>query len=93
MMNKRLKMILTAIGVGILASPVVAQPEMTRPYAEQTTDNSLQAHQRHPAWSVAGMSNARGAVDGIHGGNINEGNKIRIDDCVHVFFPQCSAGG
>jgi hypothetical protein len=101
MMKTNLKVILTAIGVGILASPAAAQSEITRPYVEQTIDNGLnpyrssssQARYRHPARSVAGMSNARGSIDDIHDGTINEGNKIRSDDCVHVLFPQCSGGG
>ena len=99
-MTTNLKVILTAIGVGILASPATAQSEITRPYVEQTTDNGLnpygsssQARHRQPARSVAGTWNARGSVDGIHDGNIHEGNKIRNDDCVHVLFPQCSGGG
>jgi hypothetical protein len=100
MMTTNLKVILTTIGVGILASPAAAQSEITRPYVQQTMDNGLnpygsspQARHRHPARSVVGMSNARGSVDGIHDGNISEGNKIRSDDCVHVLFPQCSGGG
>jgi hypothetical protein len=93
MMNTHLKMILTAVGVGILASPATAQSEITRPYVEQTTANGLQTRQRQPARPAVGMSNARGAVDGIRGGNSNEGNKVRNDDCVHVLFPQCSGGG
>jgi hypothetical protein len=100
MMKTNLKVILTAIGVGILASPATAQSEITRPDVQQTMDNGLnpygsssQARHRQPARSVAGTSNARGSVDGIRDGNINEGNKIRSDDCVHVLFPQCSGGG
>jgi hypothetical protein len=99
-MKTNFKVILTAIGVGVLASPATAQSLITRPYVEQTMDDGLnpygssfQVRHRHPARSVAGMSNARGSVDGIHDGNINEGNKIRGDDCVHVLFPQCSGGG
>jgi hypothetical protein len=100
MMKTNFNAILTVIGVGILASPAAAQSEITRPYIEQTIDYNLnpyrsssQARHRHPARSVAGMSNAHGSIDGIHDGNINQGNKIRSDDCVHVFFPQCDGGG
>jgi hypothetical protein len=99
-MKTNLKVILTAIGVGILALPATAQSLITRPYVEQTMGHGLnpygssfQARHRYPARSVAGMPNARGSVDGIHDGNIKEGNKIRRDDCVHVLFPQCSGGG
>jgi hypothetical protein len=98
-MKTNVKVILTAIGIGILASPATAQSEITRPYVEQMTDNgwspygSSSARHRLPARSAAGMSNAHGSVAGIHDGNINEGNKIRNDDCVHVLFPQCSGGG
>lgn len=99
-MKTNLKVILTVVGVGILASPATAQSEITRPYVEQTMVHGLnpygsssQAGHRHPARSVAGMSNARRSVDGIRDGNINEGNTIRSDDCVHVLFPQCSGGG
>jgi hypothetical protein len=95
-----LKVILTAIGIAILASPATAQSEMARPHVEQQTDNISsayksvsQARHRHPAPPEPSISAARGSVDRTHKGDVNEGNKIRIDDCVRTPFPQCSEGG
>jgi hypothetical protein len=74
-MNTSLKVILTAIGIAVLASPVMAQSESNT----------------HPAASI---SNARGSV--ANGRTIRVGretsselNQYRLDDCVHVAFPQC----
>jgi hypothetical protein len=95
-----LKLILTAIGIAILASPATAQSEMARPHLEQPTDNISSAyrsvsHERNRlrAPPEPGISTARGSVDLAHNGNVNEGSKIRIDDCVRTPFPQCSDGG
>jgi hypothetical protein len=79
-MGTNLKVILTAIGVAVLASPVMAQSAL-RPHAAP----------------VAGISSAHGSVAGagrlVPG--LFEGSQTRIDDCVHVTFPQCGgeAGG
>ncbi len=93
-----LKVILTAIGVAILASPATAQSEMTRPHVEQPTDNISSeyrsaSHARHRASPEPGISAARGYVGRTHNGDVNEGSKVRIDDCVHIPFPQCGDGG
>ena len=95
-----LKVILTAIGIAILASPATAQSEIARPHVEQPTDNISSAYRsvsharhRHPALPEPGISAARGSVDRAHKGDVNAGNKIRIDDCVRTPFPQCSEGG
>jgi hypothetical protein len=74
-MNTSLKVILTAIGIAVLASPVMAQSESnTRP--------------------AASISNAQGSV--ASGRAIRVGHwtsselgQYRLDDCVHVTFPQC----
>ncbi len=73
-MNTSLKMVLTAIGVAVLASPVMAQPE--------------------PHRASAKVSNAHASAPHAHAVRVRpgvtvEGNHIRIDDCVHVAFPQC----
>lgn len=72
-MNTSLKVILTAVGIAVLASPVMAQPE----------SNS------HPA----AISTARGSVDRAHASRIERFAPVRasgrLDDCVHVQFPQC----
>ena len=69
-MNTSMKVILAAISVAVLASPVMAQPESTR--------------------APAAISNAHGSVDRaktLRVPTVQSGN--RLDDCVHVQFPQC----
>jgi hypothetical protein len=75
-MNASLKVILTAVGVAVLASPVMAQPD---------------SHRAAPAASV---SNAHGSASQTRtkraeSGAAVVGSHFRLDDCVHVTFPQC----
>jgi hypothetical protein len=75
-MRTNLKVILTAVSVAVLASPAMAQSE---------------SHAVPPAASI---SHARGSAAHAHTGRltpgtITEGSQIRLDDCVHVAFPQC----
>ena len=64
-MKTNLKVILTAAGIAVLASPVMAQ-------------------------SPSRLHNAHGSVATAP---VVEGSQIRIDDAVHVAFPQQSGGG
>ncbi len=63
-MNTNVKVILTAVGIAVLASPVMAR-------------------------TASPLHNAHGSVTAP----VVEGNQIRIDDAVHVAFPQQSGGG
>jgi hypothetical protein len=76
-MKTNLKMILTAVSVAALASPALAQSESRA----TPTAASISSH-------------ARGAAAHDHTGRlapeaVTEGSHSRIDDCVHVTFPQC----
>jgi hypothetical protein len=73
-MNTSLKVILTAIGVAVLASPVMAQPESHRAAAASISNAHGSSHTR---------------TSRVGSGVSVEGSHIRIDDCVHVTFPQC----
>ncbi len=80
-MNTNLKVILTAISIATLASPVMAQSLTTRPYV---------------AASAANISNAHGSVSGARRARVapvTERNQIQIDDAVHVQFPQQGGTG
>jgi hypothetical protein len=70
-MNASLKVILTAIGVAVLAFPVMAQPDS------------------HRVTRAASASNAHGSVSHPRTSRAVEGNDFRLNDCVHVTFPQC----
>jgi hypothetical protein len=74
-MKTNLKVMLTAIGIAVLASPVMAQSESTPHAATAANVHGSVAHARARAsrteW-VAPVSSAG-----------------RLDDCVHVQFPQC----
>ncbi len=83
-MNTNLKVILTAISIATLASPVMAQSLTTRPYA---------------GTSAVDISNAHGSVAGARRQQtervapVTEGNQIHIADAVHVQFPQQGGSG
>lgn len=84
-MKTNLKVILAAIGVAVLASPVLAQSE-SHPHAASAATIS-NAH-----GSAAG--NARGSVARIRAdrfgpGRAIEGGQNQLDDCTRVAFPQC----
>jgi len=66
-MKTNLKVILAALGIAVLASPVMA----------------LSASYPH---------NAHGSVARANTAPVVEGSQIRIDDAVHVAFPQQGAG-
>ena len=74
-MNTSLKVMVTAIGIAVLASPVMAQPD-SNPHA-------------------ATISNARGSIAHAHARATQTTERVapvpavRLDDCVHVQFPQC----
>jgi hypothetical protein len=85
-MKTNLKVILAAVSLATVASPVMAQSLINRPYVEQ------------PA---ADISNARGSVAGIRversarterAAPIAGRSHIQVDDAVHVAFPQQDNG-
>jgi hypothetical protein len=76
-MKTNLKVILTAVSVAVLASPAMAQSE---------------SHAARPAASIS--SHARGSAAHAHTSRVApqaaaEESHVRLDDCVHVTFPQC----
>jgi hypothetical protein len=73
-MNTNLKVILTAVGIAVLASPVMA----------------ASSHQAAP--SATSISKAYGAAGRERTAPVVEGNPYRIDDAVHVAFPQQDGG-
>jgi hypothetical protein len=87
-MNTNLKVILTAIGIATLASPIMAQSLTTRPYVGQ-----------YVGQSAADISNAHGSVAGARkertqrAAPVVESNQIHIDDPLHVPFPQQGGSG
>lgn len=77
-MKTSLKVILTAVSIAVLASPVMAEPN---------------SHS-HAARHAADISNAHGSVSRARVRRLrptvaNDSGRIYIDDCVHVPFPQC----
>jgi hypothetical protein len=76
-MRTSLKVILVATAIAAVASPVMAQSQSPA-YAGRSA-NIANAH-----GSVAHTRTGRLAPLGSVGGN-----HIRLDDCVHVAFPQC----
>jgi hypothetical protein len=69
-MNTKLKVTFAAIGIAVLASPVMAQPE-SNPHS-------------------AAISYAHGSVTRVHANRTFPVQKTdRVEDCVHVQFPQC----
>jgi hypothetical protein len=75
-MNTSLKVILTAIGIGLLASPVMAQPE----------SSARQVRISNAHGSAYYVLRSRGAA------SRDENNHVRTDDCAHSGFPQCTGG-
>jgi hypothetical protein len=76
-MRTNLKVILAAAAIAVLASPVMAESASHPPAA--------------PAASIA---NARGSVAHTRTNRLApaaavQGSQIRLDDCIHVTFPQC----
>jgi hypothetical protein len=70
-MNTNLKVLLTAVGIAVLASPVMAA-------------------QRHSA--PTSISKAYGSAGHERTAPAVQGNQFRIDDAVHVPFPQRDGG-
>jgi hypothetical protein len=77
-MNTSLKVILTAIGIGLLASPVMAQPESTVRHAAISHAHGSAYYYVHRNRAAAGY--------------YEENNHVPIDACAHSGFPQCSGG-
>jgi hypothetical protein len=73
-MKTNVKVILAAIGIAVLASPVAAQSEP----------------RHHAAHSAPSVPRAYGSVTRAPApGLVPGGGQIRLPDCVHVTFPQC----
>jgi hypothetical protein len=75
MMNTNLKVILTAVGIATLASPVMAQTNSNSrvPPSISNAHGSASHVRTHRAASAA----------------IPEGGPVHVDDCVRTTFPQC----
>jgi hypothetical protein len=78
-MNTNLKVILTAIGIAALASPVMAQTG---------------SHSSAPSTSISNArgSAAHGRINRAQSTTNYQGNHTNVDDCVRTAFPQCSGG-
>lgn len=76
-MRTSLKMVMAAIGVAVLASPVMAQSESHPNAAPSATLSSAHGSVVHTRTTRSGPA-----------ANIG-GSQIRLDDCTHVAFPQC----
>jgi hypothetical protein len=76
-MKTNLKVILTAVSVAVLASPAMAESESHAVPAAASVSS-------HPRGSAAHAHAARLAPE-----TVTEGSHVRLDDCVHVAFPQC----
>jgi hypothetical protein len=76
-MNTSLKVIMTAIGIAVLASPVMAQegtnsrPVPARVVNAHGSVSQARAHRAASAEAVA------------------EGSHIHVEDCIRTAFPQC----
>jgi hypothetical protein len=101
-MGTDMKAILTAMGVAALASPAMAQTWRDA-NVPVSTDNVFwglayaplegraPAYGYAPAYGSAAPHRAWQRAPGVPG-VVVEGHLPRILDCVHVTFPQCSAG-
>jgi hypothetical protein len=81
-MSASMKVILTAVGIAVLASPVMAQT------GSAETHRHARAHAVSSARIISGE--AHGSV-----ASQSEGaafNQPFSQDCVHVAFPQCTGG-
>ncbi|MBO0753938.1 MAG: hypothetical protein J2P53_17595 [Bradyrhizobiaceae bacterium] len=76
-MTNSLKVILTAVGIAVLASPVMAQPE-----SQAVSNPHAAAISRAHGSAVRTPANSNSQLAPVPRWN-------RIDDCVHVQFPQC----
>jgi hypothetical protein len=92
-MTTSLKVILTAAAIAVLASPVMAESGRLA----VSSDNWQAAGEaQHAATPPANIARAHGSVSHsrasrfVPAAGTEEGKQIRIDDCVHVAFPQCS---
>jgi hypothetical protein len=75
-MNNNLKVILTAIGIAVLASPVMARPA---------------SHSHAPAAASKEYGSASSPVRTYRMAPAQNG-RIHVDDCIRTPFPQCSGG-
>ena len=82
-MNTKLKVILTAVSLAALASPVMAT-ESNQPAAE-ISHARASAHVRHHAYARARDTDTPTTV--------TPSNRPLVVDCIHVTFPQCGGDG
>jgi hypothetical protein len=80
-----LKVILAAVGIAVLASPVKAET-----WRDLSTDNALWSEEVEPEHAHVAASHPR--TGRLAPGVAIGGASPRILDCVHVAFPQCSGG-
>lgn len=96
-MKTAMKVILTGIGIAVLASPVMAQTWWNA-RVPLSTDNALWGLAYEPPYvAPAYGAPAYGSVARLPSGRLAPGFTVvappRILDCVHVTFPQCSGAG
>jgi hypothetical protein len=91
-MTTSLKVILAAAAISVLASPVMAES------GRQTVSSdewNAAGETQHAARPPANIARAHGSVSHsrasrfVPAAGTEEAKQIRIDDCVHVTFPQC----
>jgi hypothetical protein len=100
-MRTIMKVILAAMSVAVLASPVMAQNwwNPTAPVRpDLSTDNVFWGQVYAPAYAYGSPAYAYGSA--AHAPpmarfvpGVTVAGHPRILDCVHVTFPQCSSGG
>jgi hypothetical protein len=77
-MNTNLKVILTAIGIAVLASPAMAQSSGSHSHAPQVSVSNARGSVAHARVHQPASTST------------TEGN--RFDDCIRTAFPQCGNG-
>jgi hypothetical protein len=91
-MRTNMRLILAAMGVAVLASPVTAQTGQNA-RVPLSTDLVTKNVFRGTIYGRPYGYIAHPPVGRLAPGAIIEGTQPRILDCVHVLFPQCSDGG
>ena len=91
-MKTNLKVVLTAVAIKAVASPVMAQSGLLTVSPENWQRASDWA--QHVTPLPANAEGARGSASHSESRHVpaavrQNGAQIRLDDCVHVDFPQC----
>ena len=78
-MNTKLKVILTAVSLAALASPVMATE--SNQSAADISQAHASAHVRHHVYARARIGDTPIVV--------TPGHRPLVEDCIHIAFPQC----